>query len=133
MFKNKDIVLFDGVCNLCISSVRFIINHDKKARFIFASQQSDAGKALMLQFGVKKNETDSILLISKDKLYKRSSAVLQILYNLDGLYPLLFSFYIIPGFIRDPIYTFIANRRYKWFGKKEQCIVGNDIFGDRFI
>lgn len=121
--SNKLIILFDGVCNLCNTSVNFILKKDVYNKFIFTSLQSDAAKNLLLQFNDKiiKNNLDSILLIYKNKVYNKSTAVLYILKNLHFPYNLGFIFIIIPKFIRDYIYDVIARNRYKWFGRKETC------------
>jgi len=121
--SNKLIILFDGVCNLCNTSVNFILKKDVHNKFLFTSLQSDAAKNLLLQFDDKiiKNNLDSILLIHKNKIYNKSTAVLYILKSLHFPYNLGFIFIIIPKFIRDYIYDVIARNRYKWFGRKETC------------
>ncbi|HIP26708.1 MAG TPA: DUF393 domain-containing protein [Flavobacteriaceae bacterium] len=121
--SNKLIILFDGVCNLCNTSVNFILKKDVYNKFIFTSLQSDAAKKLLLQFNDKiiKNNLDSILLIHKNKVYNKSTAILYILRSLHFPYNLGFIFIIIPKFIRDYIYDIIARNRYKWFGRKETC------------
>ncbi|HIE45561.1 MAG TPA: DUF393 domain-containing protein [Flavobacteriaceae bacterium] len=121
--SNKLIILFDGVCNLCNTSVNFILKKDVYNKFIFTSLQSDAANKLLLQFNDKiiKNNLDSILLIHKNKVYNKSTAILYILRSLHFPYNLGFIFIIIPKFIRDYIYDIIARNRYKWFGRKETC------------
>lgn len=132
-FNGKSIILFDGVCNLCNSSVNFIIKHDKKKQFIFTSLQSDAAKEILLQFPTKNLNLDSILLIEKEIIYEKSTAVLRISKELNIGYKLLYSLIIIPKFIRDWIYNIIAKNRYKWFGKKEQCMVPSPEIKNKFI
>ena len=122
-FNGKSIVLFDGVCNLCNSSVNLIIKNDKKAQFLFASLQSDVAKEILLQFPSKKINFDSILLIEHNKLYEKSTAVVRILRHLGGGYKLLSCMVIIPKFIRDPLYDYIAKNRYRWYGKRESCMI----------
>ncbi len=128
----KMIVLFDGVCNLCNSSVQFIIKHDSKKRFVFASLQSDISKALLSEFK-EKNDLNSIILIEKDHIYKESTAILRIAKHLNNGLPLLYFFIIIPPFIRDFIYRFIAKNRYKWFGRKDQCMIPSEELKNRFL
>ena len=111
------IVLFDGVCNLCNGAVQFIIARDKHQQFRFASLQSGFGQQYQQQVG----EIDSILLVEKGKVYYKSTAALRIARKLDGLWPVLFVFIVIPPFVRDFIYDIIARNRYRWFGKKESC------------
>jgi len=131
--KNKSIILFDGVCNLCNSSVNFIIKHDKKEHYLFASLQSDAAKEILLQFDIKKIPFHSILLINEDKIYHKSTAALLISKNLNNGYQLLYGFIVIPKFIRDGFYTLIAKNRYKWFGKRENCIIPSRKLKNRFL
>ncbi|WP_457611580.1 thiol-disulfide oxidoreductase DCC family protein [Lutibacter sp.] len=132
-FNNKLIILFDGVCNLCNSSVNFIIKHDTKEQFLFASLQSDAAKEILLQFSTKKLALDSIILIQDSNIYEKSSAALQISKHLNGGYKLLYGFIIIPQFIRDWVYDIIAENRYKWFGKKEKCMIPTSEIRNRFL
>ncbi len=130
---DKKIILFDGVCNLCSGAVTFIIKRDKKNVFRFASLQSDLGKSLLEKFGIDPVKTDSIILISKGKAYIKSSAALHIARDLNGGYPLLTGFLIVPKFLRNGLYDFIAKNRYRWFGKKESCMIPNPELKSRFL
>ncbi len=116
--EKHPIILFDGVCNLCNGAVQFIIERDKKQQFRFASLQSDFGQQYQQQVGAA---VDSILLVKNDKIYQKSSAALRIARHLDGLWSLLFLFIIVPPFIRNSIYDWIARNRYRWFGKQDSC------------
>ena len=118
--KNS-VVLFDGFCNLCVGSVQFIIKHDKQKQFRFASLQSYFGKAIMQKAGISENNFNSFILLENGIIVTRSTAALKVAKQLSGGLKLLYVFIIIPAFIRDPIYSIIANNRYKWFGKKEAC------------
>jgi predicted DCC family thiol-disulfide oxidoreductase YuxK len=129
----KDIVLFDGVCNLCNSSVQLIIKHDKKRKFQFASIQSEFGKLQISKYQIDTRKTDSVIYIKNNNVYSRSAAALRIVKQLDGLWPLLFIFIVIPPFIRNLIYDFIARNRYKWFGKKESCMIPSHDLKSRFL
>ncbi len=131
--KNKPVILFDGFCNLCSSTVKFIIKHDKKAQFLFASQQSDAGKKILLQISAKKVKSESILLIDNQQIYKESTAALRILRALGGLYAVCYVFIIIPPILRNALYKIIAKNRYKWFGKRTTCLVPTPELKKRFI
>jgi predicted DCC family thiol-disulfide oxidoreductase YuxK len=131
--ENKSIILFDGVCNLCNTLVNFIIKHDKKAYFKFASLQSDAAKEILLQYNSKKINLDSIILIENNAVYEKSTAALKISKNLTGGFKLLYALIIIPKFIRDWVYYFIAENRYKWFGKKESCMIPSPEIKSRFL
>lgn len=114
------VILFDGVCNLCNNTIQFIIRHDKKHRFRFAALQSGYGQRLMAQFDIK---GDSVVLFQDGKIYQRSSAVLKIAPQISGAYWLLCAGYILPRFLRDAIYDFVARHRYKWFGKQDTCMM----------
>ena len=127
------IVLFDGVCNLCNASVRFIIKRDKKELFRFAALQSDISKALLEYSGQSVDIPDSIVLIQKGKVYTESTAALRIARNLDGPWPLIYVLIIIPRFLRDFFYRIIAKYRYKVFGRRDQCMVPDTKISDRFI
>jgi len=131
--KNQYLILFDGVCNLCNSSVNFIIKHDKKNKFVFAPLQSDIAKIKAEGIGFDYSKMNSIILIIGGKAYSKSTAVLFISKNLSGLYPLFFCFIIIPRIIRDMIYDYIAKNRYKWFGKKEVCMIPTQELKSKFI
>ena len=116
-----DIVLFDGVCNLCNSAVDLIIRNDKKGQIKVAALQDQKTKELLKDYKINSDYLDSIILIRGEKVFYKSRAALEITKNLKGLWPLLYVFIILPTFIRDPIYDFIARNRYRWFGKKETC------------
>lgn len=116
----KRIVLFDGECNFCDASVQFIIKHDPKGLFQFASLQSEVGEKLLKEYRVPKN-TDSIVLIEEDMYYTDSTAALKIAKNLSGLWKLFYAFIVFPKPIRTSVYRWVAKNRYKWFGKKQYC------------
>ena len=128
----KAVILFDGVCNFCNSSINFIIKHDKKNYFRFAPLQSEKGKQL-LPFNATQQQLDSLILMENNKIYKRSTAVLRIAKHLNGFYFLLYGFIIIPPFLRDAIYNFIARNRYEWFGKKDNCMIPTQEVKEKFI
>jgi|SRR5690554_1906562 len=133
--KDKDykIILFDGICNLCNSTINFVIKRDKQNMFKFATLQSDTGQSLLSEFKIDRTETDSIVLIDGKKSYVKSTAALHIAKNLSGALPLLFGFLILPRFIRDRLYDYIAKNRYKWFGKKESCMIPTPELKAKFI
>lgn len=115
------VILFDGVCNLCSSSVRFVIKHDPKKQFRFASLQSAFGQKVLQNFGLPANELNSFILLEEGKIYKKSTGALRLTKKLNGLWPMLYAFIIVPPFIRNAVYSFVAKNRYRWFGKKEAC------------
>ena len=132
--RDHPIVLFDGICNLCESTVRFIIRRDRNAVFRFAALQSVAAQRLMSDHRHVDSGLDSVLLITEGNLYQKSRAGLQIAKRLDSPWPLLYYlFFWVPRFIADPIYDFIGDRRYRWFGKKDACWIPTDDLRRRFI
>ena len=131
--NNNKIILFDGVCNLCNSSVNFIIDHDKENVFKFASLQSEAGQELLNKFNLNTKDFDSIIYVENDKYFEQSTAVLRIVKSFPGLWKLLFVFIIVPPFIRNFLYNIIANNRYKWFGKKDLCRVPTPELKEKFL
>lgn len=131
--KHKQLILFDGVCNLCNNSIIFVIKHDKNNAFLFASLQSDTGKAIIKQFNIDTSTTDSILLYKDEKLYSKSNAALRIASKLNFPYNLLSVFRIIPSFISNIVYDFIARNRYKWFGKENSCMVPTPELQAKFL
>ena len=132
--SDKKIVLFDGVCNLCDSAVQFIIKHDKKDNFRFASLQSETGKKLVEERGLDPEEIDSIILIVPGvAYYRKSTAALEISRDLSGGYSLLKNFLVIPSNLRDGIYDYVAKNRYKWYGKKEHCMIPTPDLKSKFL
>ena len=131
--KLHKIILFDGVCNLCNSSVVFAIKRDKNDVFRFAALQSEVGEQFISKFDIDTSKTDSIILIDGDNYYERSSAALHIAKHLSSGWPLLYGFIILPKFIRDSVYNFIAKNRYKWFGKKESCMIPTPELQSKFL
>jgi predicted DCC family thiol-disulfide oxidoreductase YuxK len=127
------IILFDGVCNLCNGSVLFIIKRDPASKFYFAALQSDFGKEQLKKFGLPTVELNSVLLLEGGKLHQRSSAALEIARRLSGAWPALYIFKLIPSFIRNIVYDWIAHNRYRWFGKKEACMIPTPELKSRFL
>lgn len=130
---NFSIILFDGVCNFCNSSVNKIIRHDKKNRFKFAALQSEIGKKLLKKYPIDSSKIDSIILIENNTAFIKSTAILKISKHMSGLYPLAYGFMIIPAFIRNIVYDFIAKNRYKWWGKKDNCMIPTQEVKSKFI
>lgn len=132
VYKLHNIILFDGECNFCDSSVNFIIKKDKKAIFRFASVQSDIGKEIMRKHNANR-DLDSLILVEPNKCYYKSSAVLRICKKLKGPWKLFYFFIVLPLPLRDYFYNLVAKNRYKWFGKKTECIVPSPDIRNRFL
>src|SRR5258705_4856366 len=129
----RKIVLFDGVCNLCNRGVQFIIKRDKKKQFRFATLQGNTGSDLLKKFDLPANVFNSFILIEGDKVYTRSTAALRVAKKLSGSWKLLYGLMIIPRFIRNFVYNVIAKNRYKWFGKRDKCMVPAPELKERFL
>lgn len=126
-------ILFDGVCNLCNASVQFVIRHDAGAKFRFMALQSEAGREIMTRNGLSADQLDSFVLSENGRIYQRSTAALRVAKELGGAWPLLYAFIVVPPFIRNAVYDFIAARRYRWFGRQESCMVPTPELRARFI
>lgn len=127
------IILFDGVCNFCDGAVNFVLKQDKKGIFRFAPLQSEAGQKLLQQYNLSTEDFDSFVLVDNGKVYKKSSASLRVMNKLPWYWKEAQILWIVPGFLRNAIYDFIAANRYKWFGKKEQCMVPTPELRNRFL
>ena len=130
---NKKIVLFDGVCNLCSNSVQFILKRDKKNQFIFGSLQGKAGQQYLAKYNLPANTFNSFMLVEDETLHTLSTAALRMLRHLGGGWSLLYAFIIVPKFIRDAIYKWIAKNRYNWFGKKDACWIPTPALKAKFL
>jgi predicted DCC family thiol-disulfide oxidoreductase YuxK len=126
-------VLFDGVCNACEASVNWIIAHDRRRLFWFAALQSPAGERLLREYGLRPGALVSIVLIQDGRAYKKSGAVLRVFRSLRWPWPLLFGLIAVPAFIRDLVYNFLAGRRYRWLGRKDECMVPTPEVRERFL
>jgi predicted DCC family thiol-disulfide oxidoreductase YuxK len=129
----KSIILFDGVCNLCNSSVNFIIDRDPENHFVFAPLQGNTGQELQKQYGLNPKLLQSVILIKNGKVYKKSNAALEIAKDLKGAWKLLFVLKFVPSFLRNWLYNLIVRNRYKWFGKTDQCRIPTEELIARFI
>ena len=130
---DEKIIIFDGVCNLCNWAVRFIVRHDSQAMFKFAAAQSETGQMLLRKYQLKVENPESVFLITKNKALKESAAVLEIAAALDGFWKLLVVFRLIPEPVRDRLYNWVARNRYRWFGKRDVCMLPNEELESRFL
>ncbi len=130
---DQPIVLFDGVCNLCNGAVQFIIRHDKNEKFLFASLQSEIGKRILSSNNLSRDDLKTFLLIEDERVYTKSTAALRVIKQLNGFISILYTFNVIPRFIRDSIYDLVAKNRYNWFGKKDECMIPTPQLKARFL
>lgn len=121
--ESHPVILFDGVCNLCNASVQYVIRHDPKKIFRFASLQSLFAQKILSAHHLPINNFNSFILLENNQIYTRSAAALLTAKKLKGFIKILWAFIIIPKFIRDGVYNIIAKNRYKWFGRKDECWV----------
>jgi predicted DCC family thiol-disulfide oxidoreductase YuxK len=132
--KNKKIILYDGVCNLCDAAVQFVIKHDKKDDFRFVALQSDLGQKIIKHIGIDTKNIDSIILYQPGiAYYYKSEAVLEITKSLGGFFYLGTLFSIFPTSFNNRIYDYIAKNRYKWYGKKETCMIPTKELQAKFL
>lgn len=129
----QPIVFFDGDCTLCSKSVQFLLKHNHKGNLSFASLQSDSGLTVLSLSGIPVSETDTLLLLQDNKVFAYSTAALKISAHLAFPWRMFLLFRIIPIFLRDAIYKYVALNRYKWFGKESYCISGDQVNRKRFL
>ena len=131
---SQPVLFFDGACKLCNRFVQFVIRHDREKLFLFASLQSEAGKQMLETLKVSGQKIpDSVILSFNDRYYLQSDATLQLLRLLGGSWKLLYGLTIIPRFIRNGAYDLIARNSYKWFGKRDACMVPTAELRARFL
>jgi predicted DCC family thiol-disulfide oxidoreductase YuxK len=128
----SSIILFDGICNFCNDAVNFVIRNDRRRRFKFAPLQSKTGKRLRAEHDIG-DDVDSIVLIENGEAFTLSTAALRIAKGLGGIWQLVYALIIVPKPIRDGVYSVIANNRYRWFGKKDACMIPTPDVRERFL
>jgi len=121
MTQSRSIIFFDGVCNLCNSSIDFVIRRDKKNKFLVGALQDEVSKKVLANYRVREDYLDSIILLEDGVIFYKSTAALKIAKHLSGLWPALYPLIIVPKALRDVVYDWIGSNRYKWFGKKNTC------------
>lgn len=131
--KDHPVILFDGVCNLCNGTVQFLIRNDRQGILRFAPLQSQAGLRLQQQYGLSQASLSSVILIDEGRVYLRSSAALRLTRYLPWYWKTLRAFYLIPTPLRDAAYNLIARNRYRWFGKRESCMIPGEDVRERFF
>ena len=131
--ETTSIVLFDGVCHMCSNSVNFIIRRDRRKLFKFAPLQSPVGQELLRRHHLWPDELDTFILIEEGRAYTRSTAALRVAKRLSGLWPLAYMLIVVPKLLRDVVYGVIAKNRYKWFGKRDECMMPTADVKERFL
>ncbi len=131
--EENPIVFFDGVCNFCNYWVNFSIKRDRKKILKFAPLQGETAKKIFPQYNIENSETESVILIEKGRAFKDSAAALRIARHLGGGWKLLYGLMIVPKFIRDAVYKWISKNRYKWYGKKDTCMIPAPGVRERFL
>lgn len=131
--SSHGIVLFDGVCNFCNRSVNWIIRRDKRGFFRFAPLQSDVGAELQKRYGLDPSALDTLVLVKGECVYTKSTAALRIVRRLRSRWRMLYAFIAVPRPVRDFAYDLFARRRYRWFGKREECMVPSAEVRERFL
>jgi len=131
--SSPPVILFDGVCNLCNRIVQFVIKKDKKNQFLFASLQGKTGQEVLKKFHLDEDDFNSFILLENGKIYTRSTGALRMLKRLGRGWQLLYVFIIVPQFIRNAVYNWIAKKRYKWYGKRDECMIPTARLRERFL
>ncbi|GGH55999.1 hypothetical protein GCM10008014_26160 [Paenibacillus silvae] len=131
--QGHPIVLVDGVCHFCQGLTKWIIKRDPKGKYHFASLQSDVAKGLLEKGGLSTDSMDTFVLIEDGKYYTRSTAALRLAKGLKFPYPLFYGLIIVPKFIRNAVYNWVARNRYRWFGKDEACMLPTPETKERFL
>jgi predicted DCC family thiol-disulfide oxidoreductase YuxK len=131
--SSNPVILFDGVCNYCNSMVNFVLRQDKKQSIRFATLQSPIAQTLLEQYGLPKDDFDSFVFIENNQAYLQSTAALKVMHHLPWYWKWTKAFWIVPRFARDRVYNFIARHRYRWFGKKESCMIPTPEIRNRFL
>jgi predicted DCC family thiol-disulfide oxidoreductase YuxK len=131
--EGKSILLFDGVCNLCNGFVQFLIKRDHRKQFLYASLQSEEAGALLEAHQLSADTLNTVVLIEDGKAYTHSDVALRVSRQLPGLWPLCYGFVILPKGFRDALYNWVARNRYRWFGKREACMIPTPELKSRFL
>jgi predicted DCC family thiol-disulfide oxidoreductase YuxK len=131
--KERPVILFDGVCNFCNNVINFVIKRDKAAEIQYAPLQSAKGQLFAKQYNFSAEELKTFVFIEDGKMYTKSTAALRVCRYLGTLWPAMMAFMIVPKFIRNAVYDLVAKNRYKWFGKKDTCMIPTPDVRNRFI
>ena len=131
--SGKSVLIFDGVCNLCNASVNFVMRRDREGRFLFASNQSEAGASLLRKFGVDPETARSVYLIDGDRIWEKSAATAEIARRMPFPWKMGSVLRYLPRFVRDGVYDLIATNRYRLFGRSESCRLPTEAERAKFL
>ena len=127
------IIVFDGACVLCSGWVRFLLRHDREARYRFAAMQTSAGRALLVAHGIDPDDPSSFLLVEGDRAWKDTDAIRRVVGGLGGAWRVAHALALLPRALRDRVYRLVARNRYRWFGRSETCLLPTPEQRARFI
>lgn len=130
---SRPVVLFDGVCNVCNATVQFILRHDRKEKFLFASLQGEYGRKVLETHHLPSDNFSSFLLADGDRIFAKSTGALELCRRLGGGWKILYAFILIPTPFRDAVYGYVARNRYRWFGKQDTCYMPTPALKRRFL
>ena len=131
--SHDNLIVFDGVCNFCTSSVQFILRHDRGAVFRFVSIQSELGREICRTSGLDPDDMQTFLVFTNGRVLLRSDAALEVAKQFGGLWRLLVLFKVVPRRLRDWVYSFVARHRYRWFGRRDSCMIPSEKVRQRFL
>jgi predicted DCC family thiol-disulfide oxidoreductase YuxK len=130
---NHPVVLYDGMCNLCSGVVAFTLRRNQKGHLRYAALQSESGRNILRECGLDSDRIDSFVLVENGAAYMKSSAALRLAKHLGGAWPLASALLVVPRFLRDAAYDFVARNRYRWFGRRQSCLLMRPEFRSRFL
>ena len=133
ILTNHEIILFDGICNFCNSSINFVIDHDPEKHFKFVPLQSEIGQNILIKFHKNTKDFNSVILLKDNQLYEKSDAALEITKHLSGFWKYLSVFRILPTFFLNFFYDIVAKNRYRIFGKSDSCRMPTAELKERFL
>ena len=133
MSKTHPIIVFDAECLLCSANAQFVLNHDRRGRFLLASMQGEAGSALYRRFGIDPADPDTLIVVEGDRVRRDSNAILAIWAGLGWPWRAGAMFGLVPRLLRDPVYRWVARNRYRLFGKRDTCWLPDPAFRDRLL
>ena len=133
MNETRPIIVFDAECLLCSANAQFVLNHDRKGRFLLASMQGEAGSALYRRFGIDPADPDTLIVVEGDRVRRDSDAILAIWVGLGWPWRAGAIFRLVPRLLRDPVYRYVARNRYRLFGKRDTCWLPDPAFRDRML